>query len=81
MTSEELYAKERNLKNEIVETIQTLVGDEKVDLKANSFDDEANNRLDFVDKNSVYSTGNDIDYPLHELGINDAIYIVALLEN
>lgn len=81
MTSEELYAKERELKNLIVETIQTLVGDEKVDLGSNAFDDEANNRLDFVDKNNVHSTGNDIYYSLHELGMNDAIYIVALLEN
>lgn len=77
-TSKEFYADERELKREVIEAIRTELGNKKVVL--DEFQDEANNTLVAIDKEQVYFNEGVDFYPLHDLGMLDAIYILSILE-
>ena len=74
------YSKQhRELKDAVITDIKTLVGKKKVKFDE-PFADEVNNDVYAVDADSVYFNGTMERYPIHDLGILDAILIVSLLE-
>ena len=79
-TSSEFYDAERALRDKVLETIRKLVGEKKVDFGEQGFDDEAGNELCGIDKENVYFNNGKDEYPVTDLGLLDAIYIICLLE-
>jgi hypothetical protein len=83
-TSKKLYAKYNKLKAEVIEAIQAKLTEDRF-IFEDAFEDEANNNLEAVNKDEVFfncdadKTGGDA-YPLHALGIEDAFYILGVLE-
>jgi hypothetical protein len=81
MTSEELYRKERTLKNEIVKTIRTLLDSKSFGnyTLETPVDDDCNNTVHSIDKENV-NCQNTV-YCLDDLSIDDGLYFVSLLED
>ncbi len=84
-TSDDFYAEQRKLHDEIVSAIREALGKERLVLE-DSFKDEANNDLEAVSSEGVFfnCTNPEKDgdeYPLGELGMSDAIYILSIIEN
>ena len=61
----------------IENAIKVRVGDTKVEIE---HEDEYNNNLVAIDKDSVYFNGGSEDYPLDELSIKDMLEILFILE-
>lgn len=82
-TAKELGKKQVELKQEVIKAIRNLVGSTKVPLTdiGKEFEDEANNTITDVDSENVYFDGTMENYPLEELGIDDALYILGVLED
>jgi len=80
ITTEEAYKIERELKNRILFTIRKKIGNKKIELQDLAFEDEANNTITAFDKENVYFDGVMESYPLGELGLLDAIYILGELK-
>jgi len=84
ITSDEFSKQERELKNKVIDTIKERlkdVDDGKFELEP--FEDEARNEVYAVDEAGVFFQGmmnDDETYPLGELGLLDAIYILGNME-
>lgn len=73
---------ERKLKNEVLLEIRKFVGERKIKLE--DFTDEANNELVGINKDDVFFDDGSFGaetYPLHELGLLDAIAILSIVED
>ena len=88
MTSSEFYNEHSNLKakilNALIETLNEHHGGEvdldELGLTSGGFEDESNNYIVKVDTEKVYFDGGAMEYPLSELGILDALYLLSELE-
>lgn len=78
MATAEILREDYNvLRYRIENAIKVRVGDTKVDIE---HEDEYNNNLVAIDKDSVYFNGGSEDYPLDELSIKDMLEILFILE-
>lgn len=78
--SSDYYSEYRKLKDSIIKDIRKAVGRKKFKFE-DSFEDEAHNELHAVSAKGVFFDGIvGESYPLGELGINDALYILSLIE-
>jgi hypothetical protein len=77
MTSRELYAKERALKAEIVETIKALLGKKTFTLDE-PVEDDSNNLMLSIDREQVHCENT--VYCITDLSIDDGMYLVSLIE-
>lgn len=80
--STKLHQKHRNLKDEVIEELRKMIGDKTIDLEEmeQEFNDMLNNPIKKVDKDNVYFDGTMESYPLGELEIEDALYIMGVIE-
>lgn len=80
--SQKFYAKERKLKYEVIGELRKIVGTKEFDLTEmeKGFTDESNNEIVKIDAENVYFNEGADEYCLDELGTNDAIYLVSILE-
>ena len=80
--SNQFQKRANELKSDMVSAIKSFIGNRKIDLEAtdNAFSDESDNNLVAVDKDGVYFNDGADTYPLYQLGINDAIFLVGVLE-
>lgn len=81
--SQKFYAKEYKLKYEVIDKLREMVGKKTFDLVEleSEFTDESNNELVKIDKEGVYFNEGEDFYGLSELGTNDAIYLISILED
>ena len=84
-TSDEFYAEHRKLHDEVTAAIHKAVGKKRIVFE-DSVEDEANNDLEAISSEGVFfncdNPKKDGDvYPIGELGILDAMYILGILEN
>lgn len=78
MATAEILREDYNvLRYRIENAIKVRVGDTKVEIE---HEDEYNNNLVAIDKDSVYFNGGSEDYPLDELSIKDMLEILFILE-
>jgi len=83
--STKLYKKYADVKEEVIGEIRKLVNKKRFVFE-DAFEDEANNNIEAINEEGVYFNCNnpkkDGDvYPLGELGIVDALYILGILED
>ena len=80
--STKLHKKHRELKNEVIDELRNMIGDKTIDLEEmeQEFNDMLNNPIKKVDKDNVYFDGTMETYPLDELEIEDALYIMGVIE-
>ena len=81
--SQKFSNRERKLKYEVIDKLREIVGKKTFDLieLELEFSDEANNELVKIDSENVYFNEGEDSYSLNELGTNDAIYLVSILED
>lgn len=84
--STKLYKKYNDVKAEVIGEIRKLVSKKRFVFE-DAFEDEANNNIEAINEEGVYfnccdnpEKGGDV-YPLGELGIVDALYILGILED
>jgi len=76
-----LHDRRRELEADIITALQTALGNKTINLEdtEQEFEDDANNTIVKVDKDNVYTDGITGEYPLTDLSINDALYILGLV--
>ena len=78
--SDKIYDKMQLLKMEIIEEIRKATNSSFFNLEENTFEDEASNDIEAVCYDTVYFNGGET-YPLWEMGIQDAIYLLQIIEH
>jgi hypothetical protein len=75
------YDRQRELHGEVITALKKSLGKKKVNLEDSEqeFEDECNNTIVKVDCNKVYTDGVTGEYPIGELSINDALYILSAI--
>jgi uncharacterized protein (DUF342 family) len=78
----EFYKRQRELHTEVITALQKAIGKKKVNLEdlEQEFEDESFNTVVKVDRNTVYTDGSLGEYPINDLTVNDALYIMGVLE-
>jgi hypothetical protein len=78
----EFYDRQRELHTEVISTLKEALGKKKLNLEdlEQEFEDDSFNTVVKVDRNTVYTDGVTGEYPIGELSINDALYILGVLE-
>ena len=79
---ENFQERHRELHGEVIKELKRQLGRKRVDLEKEEvdFDDEAGNRIIKVDRVHVHFDGTMEKYPIGDLGIDDALYILGVLE-
>jgi hypothetical protein len=76
--SSKFLAEERKLKDKVIKELRKHLTNEITEIE--KFEDEARNTITGIDKNNVYFDGLSESYPLSELGLLDAIYLLGYFE-
>lgn len=78
---EKFQARHRELHGDVIKELKRQLGRKRVDLEKEEadFDDEAGNRIVKVDRVHVHFDGTMETYPIGELGIDDALYILGVI--
>lgn len=83
--TDKLYKKYNAVKDDTIAAIKKAVGNKKIKFGVNSFEDDSNNYIQAINNKKVFFNYDEDDnggdtYPLNELGLLDAIYILTLFE-
>ena len=80
--SSELYKIYSDLHTEVIKTLKKTIGNKKVNLEdlEDEFEDDSHNTVVKIDKNKVYTDGTFGEYPISDLTIPDALYILRIIE-
>lgn len=77
--SEKFGEEAQKLQERVVKALREHAPKKMVELE-DSFEDEANNTIGGIDKENVYFDGLSESYPLSQLGLLDAIYLLGVME-
>lgn len=75
------YQRQRELKDEVITALQTAIGKKKINLEdlEQEFEDESFNTIVKVNRTTVFTDGSIGEYPITDLTINDALYILGVI--
>jgi hypothetical protein len=78
---ETFYARQRELHTEVIDALKKALGRKTVNLEdtEQEFEDESFNTVVKVNRTTVFTDGSIGEYPISDLTINDALYILRAI--